>query len=146
MTVKKSILRTAGALLLIALLVPLAGCSAQAAASMEMPEFVADTPPRVQEMYQYAVDHPDHLDDVPCYCGCGGMGHTSNLSCFIKERTENGEVIFDNHAAGCGICVDIAQDVARLRGEGKTGLEVRAYIDATYSAFGPGTDTPLPTE
>ena len=40
-------------------------------------------------------------------CGCGAMGHTSNLSCYIHEMDEAGGITFDNHAAGCGICVDV---------------------------------------
>jgi hypothetical protein len=72
------------------------------------------------------------------------MGHQSNLDCFVKKQTENGEIIFDNHASGCGICVDIAQDTMRLRAEGKSAAEVRTYIDNTYGSYGPGTDTPLP--
>lgn len=108
----------------------------------EMPDFVKDAPVRVKETYQYAMDHPDDLAKNPCYCGCGNMGHTSNLSCFIKPNNEG----FESHAAGCGICVDIAQDVMRLKGEGQSAPQIRNYIDAKYSAFGPSTDTPFPTE
>jgi hypothetical protein len=111
-----------------------------------LPDFVKDTPPRVQEAYQFAVDHPDELAKYPCYCGCGAMGHTSNLSCYISDRAEDGTISFDNHATGCGICVDITQDVIRLRDEGKAAPEIRAYVDAQYSAFGPSTNTPLPLE
>ncbi len=146
MLIRKTGVRLAATLILVGAMVLLAGCSASSTPGVAMPDFVADAPPRVKEAYLYAVEHPDHLDDVPCYCGCGNMGHTSNLSCFVKETTKSEEVIFDNHASGCGICVDIAQDVMRLRAEGKSGIEVRAYIDATYSSFGPGTNTALPVE
>lgn len=74
------------------------------------------------------------------------MGHTSNLSCYIQDIAPDGAITFDNHANGCGICVDITQDVMRLKGEGWSSSAVRAYIDAQYSAFGPGTDTPLPQD
>jgi hypothetical protein len=111
-----------------------------------LPGFVKDSPPRVQEAYQFAVDHPDELAKYPCYCGCGAMGHTSNLSCYIQDRAEDGTITFDNHAAGCGICVDITQDVIRLRADGKSAPEIRAYVDAQYSPFGPSTNTPLPLE
>lgn len=120
--------------------------SADADRVSHLPDFVKDTPPRVQEAYQYAIDHSDELAKYPCYCGCGAMGHTSNLSCYIKERAEDGTISFDNHATGCGICVDITQDVIRLRDEGKASPEIRAYVDAQYSAFGPSTNTPLPLE
>src|SRR5574341_415367 len=138
--------RLSATLLVIGALLLSTGCTSASSDHGTMPDFVADAPPRVKEAYQYAVEHPDHLKSVPCYCGCGRMGHTSNLSCFVKEMTENGEVVYDDHASACGVCVDIAQDVMRLRGEGKTASQVRAYIDATYSSVGPGTDTPLPVD
>jgi len=37
--------------------------------------------------------------------------------------------------------VDITRDVMRLTREGKSKAEIRAYIDRTYSRFGPPTDT-----
>jgi hypothetical protein len=110
-----------------------------------MPDYVQHAPARVQEAYVYAVNHPGDLDHIPCYCGCGAMGHTSNLSCYIQRIDDTGDISYDSHAAGCGICVDITQDVMRLTKDGKSLPEIRQYIDAVYSAFGPSTDTPFPT-
>ena len=110
------------------------------------PDFVRNAPQAVQEAYQYAVDHPDELAKYPCYCGCGKMGHTSNASCFVRNIAADGTVTFDNHAAGCGICVDIARDVMRLKQEGQSSLKVRQYIDTQYGSFGPSTNTALPTD
>lgn len=134
--------------LLSILVIPLglAGCTASNSQAMNMPDFVQNAPARVKEAYAYAVSNPDDLDAVPCYCGCGKMGHKSNLSCFIQSGSKDAQPVYEPHASGCGLCVDIAQDVKRLRAEGKTRSEVRAYIDATYSSYGPGTDTPLPTD
>lgn len=112
--------------------------------SAKLPEWVSSAPPRVREAYDYAVSHSAELENYPCYCGCGAMGHTSNLSCYIRDVAEDGAITFDNHATGCGICVDITQDVMRLKADGRSSPDVRAYIDAQYSPFGPGTDTPLP--
>jgi hypothetical protein len=128
----------------------LAGCSGQSAtytlaSASILPDFLNDAPPRVREAYQFAVANPHALETVPCYCGCGAMGHKSNLMCFVSEVNTDGTVKFDSHAAGCGICVDIAQDVMRLMNEGRTPKEIRTYVDATYSSFGPSTDTLLPT-
>jgi hypothetical protein len=130
------------------LVIPLAltSCAAGTSQNMAMPDFVQNAPARVKDSYLYAVAQPDDLAAVPCYCGCGKMGHKSNLSCFIRDNAKEATPIFEPHASGCGICVDIAQDVKRLRAEGKTRSEVRAYIDATYSSYGPGTDTALPTD
>lgn len=137
-------------LVLLVLTAVLSSCAGQSptdgvAADADIPQFVHTASVRVQEAYRYAVANPHELENYPCYCGCGNMGHTSNLSCYIKDIDAAGNVTFDDHASGCGICVDITQDVMRLRQEGKTPLQVRAYIDATYSSFGPGTDTPLPS-
>jgi Protein of unknown function with PCYCGC motif len=136
------------AFLFAALVAPLAltACAAGTSQTMTMPDFVQAAPPRVKDAYLYAVAQPDDLAAVPCYCGCGSMGHKSNLSCFINGNAKEATTVFEPHASGCGICVDIAQDVKRLRAEGKTRSQVRTAIDATYSSYGPGTDTPLPKD
>lgn len=137
-------------LVLLVLITVLTSCSGQtptdgAAADAGVPQFVHNAPERVQTAYRYAVENPHELENYPCYCGCGAMGHTSNLSCYVRDTDAEGGITYDNHAAGCGICVDITQDVMRLRQEGKSALQIRAYVDATYSSFGPGTNTPLPS-
>lgn len=100
--------------------------------------------PRIQEAYAFAVSHPGDLEYQPCYCGCRQAGHTSNLSCFAKSVSPEGQFTYDSHAAGCDLCLDIALDVKRLKGEGLSALEIRHYIDAQYSSLGPATDTPMP--
>lgn len=70
------------------------------APASELPEFVQTAPPVVQEAYRFAVANPDVLSVIPCYCGCGGMGHTSNLSCYVREYRPDGSITFDNHAFG----------------------------------------------
>jgi hypothetical protein len=102
-----------------------------------MPKEVQAAPARVRSAYQFAVANPDALKNVPCYCGCGAMGHTSNLSCYIKERKADGQIVFDNHALGCSLCVDISQDVMRMTGEGKSPQDIHTAILAAYSKFGP---------
>ncbi len=132
------------------LMLVLSGCASSANATgqtaMAMPDFVRDAPAAVKEAYQYAAAHLDELEKYPCYCGCGKMGHTSNRSCYLKEIGANGSITFDNHAAGCGLCVDITKDVMRLKAEGQSSSQVRAYIDAQYSSYGPSTNTPLPKD
>lgn len=136
-------------LFLLAILI-VAACSAATStvqlSDLNLPDFVRDAPPAVKEAYQYAALHPDELAKYPCYCGCGQMGHTSNRSCYIKDIAVDGRLTFDEHAAGCGICVDITRDVMRLKSEGQSSKQIRAYIDAQYSAFGPSTNTPLPQD
>ena len=137
-------------LLLVALLPAVAiltGCSSSPAAAnsnqnklasmADMPAEIQKAPVSVSEAYRFAAANPDALKNVPCYCGCGAAGHTSNYSCYITEVKSSGEVVFDQHALGCSICVDIAQDVMKMTRDGKTPKEIRAAIDKIYSQYGP---------
>lgn len=132
----------------IALIAVLAACQGQAyelAPESQLPGFMSEAPAKFQQAYLFAVANPHDLETIPCYCGCKAMGHTSNLSCYIKDIATDGTITFDEHASSCGICVDITQDVMMLKGQGKLPSAIRSFIDAKYSKFGPGTDTPLPT-
>lgn len=102
-----------------------------------MPADVRAAPASVQEAYRFAAANPDIMQQIPCYCGCGAMEHTSNYDCYVASVGTDGTITFDNHALGCGICVDITQDVMRLLSQGKSVPEIRAYIDQTYSQYGP---------
>lgn len=103
----------------------------------ELPAEMQRAPQTVREAYQFAVANPEPLKNVPCFCGCGAMGHTSNYDCYIQDAPNNGKIIFDEHALGCSICVDITQDVIRMTGAGRAPPEIRANILNTYSRFGP---------
>lgn len=106
-------------------------------ASMEgMPAEVKAAPVTVQQAYQFNAANPDVMKHIPCYCGCGAMGHTSNYSCYISDVDLNGNVSYDTHALGCSICVDITQDTMRLLKQGKTVPEIKAFVDQTYSPYG----------
>ncbi len=107
----------------------------------DMPPVVQEGPIRVQEAYQFAQMNKDVLENIPCYCGCGAMDHTSNYSCFIAETEPDGTIIYDEHALACGICVDIAHDTMRLLAEDKDVDTIFTEIDNTYARF--GSPTPL---
>jgi hypothetical protein len=109
----------------------------QLAPASELSETIQDAPVAVRTAYQFAVANPDALENVPCYCGCGAIGHTSNLACYVKESGADGRPVFDDHAMGCSICVDIATDVMTLTAQGKSPAQVRLQIVDTYSRFGP---------
>ncbi|MCB0112646.1 MAG: hypothetical protein KDD84_01090 [Caldilineaceae bacterium] len=102
-----------------------------------MPASVRRAPQRVQDAYRFVGANADVLSQFPCYCGCGPMGHGSNYACFWQR-----EGVLDTHALGCGICVDIAQDVMRGMKQGQSLAEIRAQVDSDYSRFGPPTNTP----
>lgn len=132
-------------MLLIMASSPLSGCGSAtndsahdlAMASLaEMPMDVQRAPVAVQQAYQFAVANPDVLKAVPCYCGCGAMGHTSNYACYVAEVATDGTITYDPHALGCSICVDITLDTMRLLKQGKSVQQIRTYIDTTYAKFG----------
>jgi uncharacterized protein with PCYCGC motif len=102
----------------------------------QMPMEVQSAPVAVQEAYQFNTANPDIMDDIPCYCGCSDIGHTSNYDCYVSNVDDKGQIIYDNHALGCSICVDITQDVMRMLRDGENPQDARAYIDATYSKYG----------
>jgi len=121
----------------------IAGCSSSQSNTYdmapveEMPMEVQTAPEVVRTAYQFAAANPDVLTQLPCYCGCGEMGHTSNYACYIAGKNSDGELIFDHHALGCSICIDITVDAMRMLDEDFSITEIRTFIDQTYSAFGP---------
>ncbi len=50
----------------------------------KMPSAVQAAPSVVQQAYQFAAVNPDVMKNIPCYCGCGKIGHTSNYSCYVS--------------------------------------------------------------
>jgi hypothetical protein len=102
-----------------------------------MPAEVLAAPAQVQQAYQFAAANPQVMQQVPCYCGCGDMGHTSNYACYVGGKNADGSLLYDTHALGCSICVDITLDTMRLLKEGKSVSEIKAYIDQTYAQYGP---------
>ena len=65
-----------------------------------LPEEVLQASESVQEAYRYALENQDVLSQMPCYCGCGGVGHTSNLDCYVAEIAADDTIAFDYHALG----------------------------------------------
>ncbi len=103
----------------------------------EMPAEVQQAPEVVRQAYQFAAANPEVLTQIPCYCGCGSMGHDSNYACYFSGEDAAGSLTFDSHALGCSICVDITVDTMRLLKEGKSVPEIRTFIDSTYAQYGP---------
>lgn len=54
----------------------------------------------VQEAYRFAVANQDLLQWMPCFCGCGEWGHTSNASCYVQEMRDDGSVLLDPMSYG----------------------------------------------
>ena len=111
-----------------------------------LPQYVLAGSPETQEAYRFALEQPEALQYIPCYCGCGGHnGHRSIHDCFLKQLGPD-IVEFEEHGSGCGICVNIALDVKEQLAQGRSLSEIRSYVDGKYASIGPGTDTPLPAE
>lgn len=85
--------------------------------------------------YTYATQHPDILEQIPCYCGCGGHGsvasegkpHRFLRDCYINDNWQ-----YDDHASNCDTCLAIASKVQDYLAAGKTLKEARALIDQEY--------------
>ena len=121
-----------------------AGCSSSTSGKSykfaplaDFPEEVQVAPVSVQQAYQFAAANHEVLKEIPCYCGCGSMGHTSNYACYIQDDSNPDNLVFDGHALGCSICVDITFDTMNMLDQGMKLPEIRVEIDNIYSAFGP---------
>lgn len=99
---------------------------------------------QVKEAYVFASENKDLLSHIPCYCGCGNIGHESAYNCFIKEEKSDGNIEWEEHGSGCGTCYNIALDSKKLLEQGKPASEIRDYIDNKYSQYGNPTNTPKP--
>ena len=91
------------------------------------------------DAYRLAVDNRQLFSQMPCYCGCTRLDvpHQNLDQCFFLADGS-----FDQHAAYCTICADIAADAARWQSEGKATAEVRRLVDEKFGDVGPATNTP----
>ena len=60
-----------------------------------LPPDIAKAPGEVREAYRFAIANRDTLRYIPCYCGCGADGHTSNASCYFKDSSTPANPVFD---------------------------------------------------
>lgn len=119
---------------------PTSGRATELAPLSDLPQFVHEARPEAQHAYRFAAANPDLVRHFPCYCGCVYMGHQNNLDCYIQEIKEDGTIVFDEHAAACGICVEITIDVMALWAQGQSIDEIYRTIVGTYSHRGPSTE------
>jgi len=105
---------------------------------IKLPSY-AYTNPLTLKAYKYATEHPEMLEQIPCYCGCGSHGseasdfkpHRFLRDCFINDNWE-----YDEHASFCDVCLGEAIDVQKHLSEGKTLKEARALIDQKFGNTG----------
>jgi len=109
------------------------------------PDYVKALPAAGQQAYAFALARPDVLQWMPCYCGCAGIPHRSNLDCFFQRREVKGTYQYEEHASFCDICVKTANMASDMLQQGKTAVEIRAAVDSTFGGgAAPGTNTALP--
>lgn len=83
---------------------------------------------RVARAYAKAVEIPEVLDSIYCYCRCKEnpkFRHKNLLTCFT-----------DDHASNCGICMSQMNMAFRMNKEGKSISEIRAAEDDHYGKRG----------
>jgi Protein of unknown function with PCYCGC motif len=89
--------------LTIAAVIMLAGCQGFEAAEHRyklapesvLPSDIRRAPEEVREAYRFAILNRETLRYIPCYCGCGSEGHTSNASCYVKDSSTREKLEFD---------------------------------------------------
>ncbi len=100
--------------------------------SQNLPAY-ATSNPAVKEAYLFAVDNPEALDGVNCYCGCmqhphGGRIHARGLlDCFMRDGGG-----FDEHASQCDMCIKDALEVKSMLNSGSTKEQIIKAIDSKY--------------
>jgi len=109
-----------------------------------LPSFLNNKSEDIRLVYQIAGQSTEILEWMPCYCGCGeSVGHKSNLNCFIKEKREDGTIVWDDHGTRCLVCLEIAVQSAKMHKDGMDLKEIRQKIDDTYKE---GYANPTPTD
>ncbi len=100
-----------------------------------LPDYVQKATPEVQAAYQFAIDNPEILKQIPCYCGCAKtLGHKHNLACYITAYKPDGSVAqFTDHAVYCTVCLDITQTVMTMVKDGKAIPEIQQTINKRYA-------------
>jgi hypothetical protein len=104
-------------------------------------------PPQVvAAVFQFAAEHPEILNYIPCYCGCERMGHTGNDDCFVKQRAPNGDVVaWEPHGTECAVCIDVGRDAMQMYSSGASVRDIRTAIEKKYAASHQShTPTPPP--
>jgi len=65
-----------------------------------LPPDIRKAPDEVREAYRFAIANRNTLRYIPCYCGCGEQGHTSNTSCYFQDNSTPEKPIFDRMSLG----------------------------------------------
>ncbi|MBI5599356.1 MAG: hypothetical protein HY890_06425 [Deltaproteobacteria bacterium] len=78
---------------------------------------------KVARTYEIAMEIPEILDSLHCYCECKKhLGHKSLLTCYVNA-----------HASDCDLCMDEALMADRLHKDGKDVVAIRKAVDKSFS-------------
>lgn len=116
---------------------------------MPLLELGGYAPPRpmdvLKDAHVFTADHPEVASYIPCYCGCGNMGHKNNADCFVGARDTEGKVTaWVPHGAACAVCIDIAVESMRMRNSGASVAAIRKQIQDEYRPRFSSSETPTP--
>jgi len=99
------------------------------------------------QAYKYATEHPEVLEQIPCYCGCGqhgseaseGRPHRFLRDCFINDKGE-----YDDHASFCDVCIGEAVKAMKALPDGipKMSASAAPGTPLTQAADLSGPDLP----
>ena len=64
----------------------------------QFPAWIQAGGPKARRAYTQAVAHQEELHYIPCYCGCGGVGHKAVVDCHIADVADDGSITYDRHS------------------------------------------------
>jgi hypothetical protein len=101
---------------------------------------------QVRAAYEWAAQHPDVAQYVPCFCGCERMSHRGNDDCFVRSRDADARVTaWEPHGMACEVCLDVANDSRRMYASGASVTQIRSAIEQKYKPLAQTmTPTPMP--
>jgi hypothetical protein len=114
---------------------------------LDLPAYQLPQPPEVvRAVYDFAADHPEVLNYVPCFCGCEQSGHRSSADCFVKSRDKDGTVrAWNEHGMTCGMCLAVAKRAMDMQKEHAPIRAIRKDVEHKYSGLTSNrTPTPEP--
>lgn len=101
---------------------------------------------QVRAAYEWAAQHPDVAQYIPCFCGCERMSHKGNDDCFVRARDTEGRVTaWEPHGMACEVCLDVANESRRMYASGASVTQIRSAIEQKYKPLAETmTPTPMP--
>src|SRR5215510_13698962 len=113
------------------------GFAGPAKPRLDLPAYQLPQPPEVvRAVYDFAADHPEVLNYVPCFCGCEQSGHRSAEQCFVKSRGRNGAVeAWNDHGMTCGMCLAVARRAMEMHASHATVRAIRDSVERSYGAM-----------